>query len=183
MFVVRRVLAAPDLAFGNYQDAITRADPIPDRRCELATRGCSRRRSNRRCPQRRRVAACESLPRAARGLGGSRRFIEGPVNRGCLQTLHRSPWAENTGRQTGPDDGLIVAIIQRRDFDGVGREQALWWTLRRETTQGAALCRMLTHPLGHELRLEVCGQVCSPKCAAARRMSSWVKSAGALHLK
>ena len=52
-----------------------------------------------------------------------------------------------------------MAIIQRRDFDGVAREEALWWTLWRETTKGAALCRMLTHPLGHELRLEVCGQV------------------------
>ena len=52
-----------------------------------------------------------------------------------------------------------MTIIQRRKFDGVPQEEAVWWGLRREATKGAAICRMLTHPLGHELRLELCGQL------------------------
>jgi hypothetical protein len=82
-----------------------------------------------------------------------------------------------------------VAIIQRRDFDGVAREEALWWTLRRDATKGAALCRMLTHPLGHELRLEVSGQVvqsqvcrtdedvltCQERWRAVLEMKGWTR--------
>lgn len=48
-----------------------------------------------------------------------------------------------------------MAVIQRRKFDGIAREEAVWWSLRREATRGEAVCRMVTHPAGHELRLDL----------------------------
>lgn len=44
-------------------------------------------------------------------------------------------------------------VFSHGQFEGVQREQAVWWTL----TKGAAKasCRMFSHPLGNELRLEV----------------------------
>jgi hypothetical protein len=50
-------------------------------------------------------------------------------------------------------------VFQRDRYDGVAREEATWWTLRRQATPGAAVCRMFTHVFGHELRLEVRGQL------------------------
>jgi hypothetical protein len=50
-------------------------------------------------------------------------------------------------------------VFQRYAYDGVARETAVWWTLRREATRGEAVCRMFTHVFGHELRLEVRGQL------------------------
>ncbi len=50
-------------------------------------------------------------------------------------------------------------VFQRYAYDGVARELAVWWTLRREATKGEAVCRMFTHVFGHELRLEVRGQL------------------------
>lgn len=52
-----------------------------------------------------------------------------------------------------------MTSLQRRKYDGIAREEAEWWTLRREATKGAAVCRMVTHIVGHELRLEVRGQI------------------------
>ena len=46
-------------------------------------------------------------------------------------------------------------VLQRYAYDGISREVAVWWTLRREATNGEAVCRMFTHVFGHELRLEV----------------------------
>lgn len=59
----------------------------------------------------------------------------------------------------------MTNVFQRDMYDGVAREVAVWWTLRREATRGEAVCRMFTHIFGHELRLEVRGhfvesQVC-----------------------
>jgi hypothetical protein len=62
-------------------------------------------------------------------------------------------------------------------FDGIVREEAVWWTL----SQGAArliVCRMFTHPLGHELRLELNGQlqnaqVCRIDDEIVDRQESW----------
>ena len=45
-------------------------------------------------------------------------------------------------------------VFLRYAYDGVAREVAVWWTLRREATKGEAVCRMFTHVFGHELRLE-----------------------------
>ena len=50
-------------------------------------------------------------------------------------------------------------VFQRYAYDGVAREVAVWWTLTREATKGEAICRMFTHVFGHELRLEVRGQL------------------------
>ena len=38
-------------------------------------------------------------------------------------------------------------------WDGTPREEAVWWTLKKG--QPRAICRMFSHQLGHELRLEV----------------------------
>lgn len=44
-------------------------------------------------------------------------------------------------------------VFQRDRYDGVARELAKWWTLKKG--QRNAVCRMFTHVFGHELRLEV----------------------------
>ena len=54
---------------------------------------------------------------------------------------------------------MSVDVFQRYAYDGVAREVAVWWTLRREATKGEAVCRMFTHVFGHELRLEVRGEL------------------------
>lgn len=51
------------------------------------------------------------------------------------------------------------SVFQRDRYDGVAREIAVWWTLCREATKGEAACRMFTHIFGHELRLDVRGQL------------------------
>jgi hypothetical protein len=50
-------------------------------------------------------------------------------------------------------------VCQRDRYDGVACELAVWWTLSREAASGEAVCRMFTHIFGHELRLEVRGQL------------------------
>jgi len=45
------------------------------------------------------------------------------------------------------------SVFQRDRYDGVPREVAIWWTLKKG--QPRAICRMYTHVFGHELRLEV----------------------------
>lgn len=52
-----------------------------------------------------------------------------------------------------------MAIIQRRPFDGTVREEAVWWTLHHKTAKGEAVCRMFTHRVGHELRLDMGGHL------------------------
>lgn len=60
---------------------------------------------------------------------------------------------------------MSTHVFQRFAYDGVAREVATWWTLRREATKGEAVCRMFTHVFGHELRLEVRGEfVASELC-------------------
>lgn len=49
-------------------------------------------------------------------------------------------------------------IFQNR-FDGIVREQAVWWTVSRGPKSAHVVCRMFTHPLGHELRLELSGRL------------------------
>jgi len=44
-------------------------------------------------------------------------------------------------------------VFQRATWDGTPREVAVWWTLHKG--QPRAICRMLAHVFGHELRLEV----------------------------
>jgi hypothetical protein len=51
------------------------------------------------------------------------------------------------------------SVPQRERYDGVAREVATWWRLRREATKGEAVCRVFTHVFGHELRLEVRGHL------------------------
>jgi hypothetical protein len=52
-----------------------------------------------------------------------------------------------------------VFVLQRFAWNGEPREVAIWWTLRRGSGPHRAICRMFTHQLGHELRLEVKGQL------------------------
>lgn len=54
---------------------------------------------------------------------------------------------------------MAVSVPQRDRYDGVPREVAVWWTLRREATKGEAICRQMTHVFGFELRLEVRGEL------------------------
>jgi hypothetical protein len=51
------------------------------------------------------------------------------------------------------------SVLQRFAWDGQPREVAVWWTLRRGNGPQRAICRMFTHAFGHELRLEVKGQL------------------------
>jgi hypothetical protein len=50
-------------------------------------------------------------------------------------------------------------VLQRFAWNGEPREVAIWWTLRRGSGPQRAICRMFTHQFGHELRLEVKGQL------------------------
>lgn len=52
---------------------------------------------------------------------------------------------------------MSTDIFLRDRYDGIAREVAVWWTLRREATRGEAICRMFTHLFGHEMRLDVHG--------------------------
>ena len=44
-------------------------------------------------------------------------------------------------------------VIQRLPWNGTPQEEATWWTLQREGQ--SVVCRMFSHPTGHELRLEI----------------------------
>ena len=48
---------------------------------------------------------------------------------------------------------MAESVFQRSMWDGTPREEAVWWTLKKG--QPRAICRMFSHQLGHELRLEV----------------------------
>lgn len=48
-------------------------------------------------------------------------------------------------------------IIRRAIWNGTPVEEAIWWTLRKGGRE--SVCRMFSHELGHELRLEVAGEV------------------------
>jgi hypothetical protein len=50
-------------------------------------------------------------------------------------------------------------VVQRFAWDGQPLEVAVWCTLRRGGGPQRAICRMFTHQFGHELRLEVKGQL------------------------
>jgi hypothetical protein len=67
------------------------------------------------------------------------------------------------------DDGRLPT---RDRYDGVAREVAVWWTLRREATKGEAVCRMFTHVFGHELRLEVRAQLVESQVCRTDERSS-----------
>ena len=45
-----------------------------------------------------------------------------------------------------------IQVIQRIPWNGRPQEEATWWLKREGQT---ALCRMFSHPGGHELRLEI----------------------------
>jgi hypothetical protein len=72
----------------------------------------------------------------------------------------------------------IKSVPQREFYNGVAREVAVWWTLRREATEGEAVCRMFTHVFGHELRLEVRGEVVQTQGAGPTRKCWRVSGAG-----
>lgn len=48
-------------------------------------------------------------------------------------------------------------VFQRRAWDGVPHEEATWWTLHRG--RESAVCRMYSAAVGHELRLELAGEL------------------------
>jgi hypothetical protein len=50
-----------------------------------------------------------------------------------------------------------MSVIQRTMWNGTPHEEATWWTLRK--TRRTAVCRMFSHSLGHELRLELAGEL------------------------
>lgn len=47
-------------------------------------------------------------------------------------------------------------VIQRSIWTGTPVEEAIWWTLRKG--DHVSVCRMFSHELGHELRLDVAGE-------------------------
>jgi hypothetical protein len=54
-------------------------------------------------------------------------------------------------------------VFQRDRYDGVARELAEWWTIKKGHRR--AVCRMFTHVFGDELRLEVSSEfVASEVC-------------------
>lgn len=52
---------------------------------------------------------------------------------------------------------MTQSVFQRTIWDGVAREEATWWTLHKG--ERVAVCRMFAHQLGHEMRLEVAGEL------------------------
>jgi hypothetical protein len=48
-------------------------------------------------------------------------------------------------------------VFQRATWQGTPIEEATWWTLRKG--QRRAVCRMFSHQFGHELRLDVAGEL------------------------
>jgi hypothetical protein len=48
-------------------------------------------------------------------------------------------------------------VFQRAIWNGTPVEEATWWTLRKDRRE--ATCRMFSHEFGHELRLDVGGEV------------------------
>src|SRR4051794_34678353 len=77
-----------------------------------------------------------------------------PSHRLQAERQHSSSLAAERSHQ------LVVGssrVFQNR-FDGVVREEAVWWALNRWPAC-LIVCRMFTHPLGHELRLEVGGRL------------------------
>jgi hypothetical protein len=68
------------------------------------------------------------------------------------------------------------SVFQRALWDGTPREEATWWTLKKG--QRRAVCRMLSHVFGHELRLEVsrelvASQVCRTDEAILECQARW----------
>jgi hypothetical protein len=63
------------------------------------------------------------------------------------------------------------SVFQRDRYDGVVREEAVWWTLRREATKGEAVCRMFTHVFGHELWKD--GTYSTSKTHTGGMLQSW----------
>ncbi len=51
----------------------------------------------------------------------------------------------------------MANVIQRSIWSGTPVEEATWWTLRKDAR--TATCRMFSHEFGHELRLEVAGEL------------------------
>ena len=54
---------------------------------------------------------------------------------------------------------MADSVLQRFAWNGEPREVAIWWTLLRGIGPQRAVCRMFTHQFGHELRLEVKGNL------------------------
>lgn len=49
-----------------------------------------------------------------------------------------------------------MQVIQRTPWSGSPQEEATWWILNMEGR--SAVCRIFSHPAGHELRLEISGE-------------------------
>ena len=65
-------------------------------------------------------------------------------------------------------------VFPRTAWDGRPHELAEWFTLKKG--QRRAVCRMFTHVLGHELRLEVSRQLVSSKvCRSDEEILSCVE--------
>jgi hypothetical protein len=47
-------------------------------------------------------------------------------------------------------------VIQRSIWNGTPQEEATWWTI--QNAHRRAVCRMFSHPLGTELRLELAAE-------------------------
>ena len=71
---------------------------------------------------------------------------------------------------------LAMQVIQRIPWNGAPQEEATWWTLQREGQ--SAVCRMFSHPTGHELRLEISNEpflseVCREDDEVLERQQRW----------
>jgi hypothetical protein len=49
---------------------------------------------------------------------------------------------------------MTIGVFQRFAWDGMPREEAVWWTLTKGQPP-RAVCSMWSHQLGHEMRLVV----------------------------
>ena len=80
------------------------------------------------------------------------------------------------GQTTSGSMPQAMQVIQRIPWNGTPQEEATWWTLQREGQN--AVCRMFTHPSGHELRLEISNEpflseVCHDDHELLERQERW----------
>ena len=57
------------------------------------------------------------------------------------------------GHAASPRIPQPMPVIPRTPWNGMPQEEATWWSLHRN--RQSAVCRMFSHPAGHELRLEI----------------------------
>ena len=80
---------------------------------------------------------------------------EAETKRSATPSEDQNRTRPRTSHARSEQDCPVDRLLPRFAWDGQQRDLAVWWTLRRGSGPQRAVCRMLTHPFGHELRLEV----------------------------